>query len=189
VPLTHAILDACVLYPAPLRDFLMECAVTEFYQPHWSSSIHDEWIRNLLANRPDLDPARVARTRTLMDRAIPQALVTGYEPLIDSLTLPDPDDRHVLAAAIHAKASVIVTFNLRHFPAAALAPYGVSAQRPDLFLMQAIAGQTDTFIGMAQRHRARLTNPPKDAAAYIATLRENHLAQVADLLAQHQSQI
>jgi len=185
----RAILDACVLYPAPLRDFLMECAVTEFYQPHWSADIHAEWIRNLLANRPDLDPARLQRTRDLMNRAIPQAMVTGYEPLIDTLTLPDHGDRHVLAAAIHSTASVIVTFNLRHFPAATLAPQGISAQPPDLFLMQAIAGQTDLFIEMARLHRARLTNPPKEAAAYIATLRDNQLTQIADLLDQHQHRI
>ena len=100
--------DACVLYPAPLRDFLMHLALTELFQARWSDAIHDEWIRNVLADRPNLR-SRLQRTRTLMDKAVPDSLVTGYEPLNEKLDLPDPDDRHVLAAAIRCGAQAIVT--------------------------------------------------------------------------------
>lgn len=121
------IYDACVLYPAPLRDLLLHLALTDLFRARWSDAIHDEWIRNLLAKRPDLTPAQLARTRRLMDQAAPDCLVTGHETLIDQLRLPDPDDRHVLAAAIHCRARLIVTFNVNDFPPTALEPYGVEA--------------------------------------------------------------
>ena len=163
----------------------MECAVAGFFQPYWSYRIHDEWTGNLLVNRPDLSPERLARTRQLMNAAIPRALVTGYEPLIETLTLPDSNDRHVLAAAIHSKASVIVTFNLRDFPKAALAPYNLIAQSPDDFLFDACTPFENDFLTMVRRHRSRLTNPPKSLEAYLATLSQNHMHRVVDYLSDH----
>jgi len=117
-----AIFDACVLYPAPLRDLLMSLALTGLFRAKWTAAIHEEWIGNLLRNRDDLTRPQLERTRDLMDRAVPDALVAGYEELIDPLTLPDPDDRHVLAAAIRGRADVIVTSNLKDFPETALKP-------------------------------------------------------------------
>lgn len=111
-----AFFDANVLYPSGLRNFLMHLAVTGIFRAHWSAQVHEEWIGNLLKNRPDLTRAKLERTRHLMDNALPDALVTGYEQLIDSIELPDRNDRHVLAAAIRCGASVIVTVNLRDFP-------------------------------------------------------------------------
>src|SRR3954464_11109127 len=105
-----------VLYPAPLRGLLMQLAVADLFQARWTDEIHDEWIRNVLSDRPDIRPESQARCRELMNRHVPDCLVVGYETLIPTLVLPDPDDRHVLAAAIHAQAEVIVTFNLRDFP-------------------------------------------------------------------------
>lgn len=93
------IYDACVLYPAPLRDLLMRLATTGLFAARWTSLIHDEWTRSLLSRRPELAD-KLSRTVELMNQAVPDALVTGHEPLIEGLTLPDPDDRHVLAAAI-----------------------------------------------------------------------------------------
>ena len=94
-----AFFDANVLYPSGLRNFLMHLAVTGIFRAHWSAQVHEEWIGNLLKNRPDLTRAKLERTRHLMDNALPDALVTGYEQLIDSIELPDRNDRHVLAAA------------------------------------------------------------------------------------------
>lgn len=110
-----AVYDACVLYPAPLRDFLMWLGLSGRFRARWSERIHDEWKRNLLKNRPDVGREQLNRTSSLMDRAIPDGLVSGYEDLIEGLRLPDPDDRHVLAAAIRCSASIIVTFNVRIF--------------------------------------------------------------------------
>ena len=123
-----AVYDACVLYPAPLRDLLMHLALTDLFRAKWSDRIHDEWTSNLLKNRPDLTAEQLAWTRTRMDAHVPEALVAGFEGLIPSLVLPDLDDRHVLAVAIHGRADVIVTKNLKHFPAAALATFGIEAQ-------------------------------------------------------------
>ena len=108
--------DASVLYPAPLRDFLMWLALADLFQARWTNEIHQEWIRNVLKNRPDLTLIQLDRTKNLMNSNVRDALITGYEPLIPTLILPDINDRHVLAAAIHGRADFIVTFNLKDFP-------------------------------------------------------------------------
>jgi PIN domain len=106
-----ALLDASVLYPAPLRDLLMHLAQTTLFKARWSNLIHDEWTRNVLEDRPDLSAAQISRTRALMDAHVDGALVTDFEDLIPNLELPDLDDRHVLAAAIRCGANLIVTMN------------------------------------------------------------------------------
>src|SRR5687767_6435792 len=121
---TVAVLDASVLHPAPLRDLLLRLARAGLYQARWTRGILDECIRSILRVRPDLEPARLRRTRELMEAAIPDWEIIGYEGRIDQLDLPDPDDRHVLAAAIEARAQAIVTSNLRDFPEHALEIYG-----------------------------------------------------------------
>ncbi|MCL2468028.1 MAG: PIN domain-containing protein [Micrococcales bacterium] len=130
----RVVYDANVLYSATLRDVLIRVGMARLVQPKWTEQILDETFENLLANRPDLDPARLERTRDLMNAALRDVLVTGYEPRIADLSLPDPDDRHVLAAAIHADAELIITKNLRDFPADTLMPLGIQAQHPDMFL-------------------------------------------------------
>ena len=107
--------DANVLYPAELRNILMYLARTRMFRAKWSADVQEEWISSLLKRRPDLTREKLERTRRLMDLAVPDVLVTGYEHLIPGLVLPDEKDRHVLAAAIHCGASVIVTFNLHDF--------------------------------------------------------------------------
>jgi len=108
--------DACVLYPAPLRSFLMYLAVTDLYHARWTNDIHEEWMRNVVKDYADIPREQVERIRDLMDSYVRDCLVTSYELLIGGLTLPDPDDRHVLAAAILSGADTIVTFNLKDFP-------------------------------------------------------------------------
>lgn len=171
-----AIYDACVLYPAPLRDLLMRLALTDLYRAKWSADIHDEWMRNLLANRPDLQ-GRLERTRDLMNVALPDALVVGYQGLIPSLQLPDPDDRHVLAAAICGRADVIVTFNLNDFPAANLAPHGIEAQHPDEFIGHLIDLAPGDVAAAVREHRQSLKNPPKTVEEYLATLERQQLPE------------
>jgi hypothetical protein len=129
-----ALLDANVRYPAPVRDLLLQLAVTDIYKARWTVDIHREWIENLLENEPHRRRADLERTRDLMDKATRDALVTGDESLIPLLELPDPDDRHVLAAAIVGRCDLIVTANLKDFPATMLEPFGIDAQHPDEFL-------------------------------------------------------
>jgi predicted nucleic acid-binding protein len=111
-----AILDACVLYPAPLRDFLLRLSEVELYRARWTKEIENEWVTNLLKNRADLERKKLERTCELMRKAIADSEVTGHISLVDSLDLPDEGDRHVLAAAIVGRADVIVTFNLKDYP-------------------------------------------------------------------------
>lgn len=106
------IYDANVLYPNLLRDLLIRVAQAGLVRARWTDEILGEVFRNLTKNRPDLDPERLVRTRTLMNEAIRDVLVTGYEPLVEVLDLPDPDDRHVLAAAIKVGAQTIITNDL-----------------------------------------------------------------------------
>lgn len=96
-----ALYDACVLYPAPLRDLLMHLARTDLYRARWTAEIHAEWITAILRTRPEL-AERLNRTRALMDGSVDDCLVTGHSDLTDRLALPDPKDRDVLAAAIVA---------------------------------------------------------------------------------------
>lgn len=105
--------DACVLYPSIVRDMLIRVAIEGTVRAHWSEQILDEVFRNLKNNRGDLDPKKLERTRSLMSVALEDANVAGYESLIEGLVLPDPDDRHVLAAAIRAGVQLIVTLNLK----------------------------------------------------------------------------
>lgn len=175
------LLDACVLYPAPLRDFLMRLAITGLFAAKWTEQIHDEWTRNLLKKRPELEP-HLARTRTLMNQAVPDCLVTGHENLIDGLTLPDADDRHVLAAAIRCSAQIIVTFNLSDFPQAVLDPYGLEAMHPDVFVEHQLGLHQGLVITAAKRHRDSLKNPPKSPEDYLETLAAQGLVVTADRL-------
>jgi predicted nucleic acid-binding protein len=126
-----AFCDANVLYPAELRNLLMHLALIGLFRAKWSADVHEEWISKLLKKRPDLTRDKLERTRILMDQHAVDALVTGYEDLIPGLQLPDPDDRHVLAAAIRGHADVIVTINLRDFPSDTIGPFGIEAQHPD----------------------------------------------------------
>lgn len=162
--------DANVLYAAPVRDLLLELALSDLYRAKWTEWINDEWISHLLANRPDLTAAQLTRTRALMQAHVRDCLVEDYEALIDTLTLPDPDDRHVLAAAIKGHADVIVTFNLADFPPATLARYGMEAQHPDAFLVSLLERDRAEVCAAARRVRARLRQPPLDVVAYLAAL-------------------
>ncbi|PJF38033.1 MAG: PIN domain-containing protein, partial [Phototrophicales bacterium] len=111
-----ALLDANVLYPAPIRDILLQLAVEDVFWGRWTADIHEEWIEALLRNEPHRERVALERTRDLMNQATRDALITGYEALINCLELPDPNDRHVLAAAIVGRCDVIVTQNLQDFP-------------------------------------------------------------------------
>ena len=177
-----AIYDACVLYPAPLRDFLLQLACAGLFRARWTNAIHEEWTRNLLAQRPDLKAATLERTRHLMDRAVPDALIRGYEPLLPQLALPDPDDRHVLAASIQGRADVIVTFNLKDFPSAKLKPHGIRALHPDKFIGEWIARSPEAVCLAARLCRQRLKNPPMTAGDYIACLARQGLNSTATFL-------
>ncbi len=182
IPKVSAVLDACVLYHPSLRDLLLWLAVVEAYSPRWTEEIHAEWIRNVLAKNPSAKPAQLERTRRLMNQSVADCIVSGYEYHIPFLSLPDADDRHVLAAAIQSKTRIIVTFNLQDFPDAILGTYGVRALHPDVFLLGLYDEQPALFLHGLAEHRASLRNPPKTTTDYIQTMRAVGLKRLASRL-------
>jgi len=178
-----AFLDASALYPALLRNILMRLALRDLFRPSWSEHVQNEWTRAVLRDRPSLQPARIERTRRLMDENINDAIVRGYEHLIETITLPDADDRHVLAATIHCGASIIVTANLRDFPAAALAPFGVEACHPDAFILGLIESSPREAVAALRELRLDLRNPQLTAADLLATMNRQGLTASAEALA------
>jgi hypothetical protein len=169
------VLDACVLYPAALRDLLIQLALANLFRAKWSGAIHAEWTRSVLTNRPDLKPEQLRYTVAQMNRAVPDALTCGFEPLIPSIILPDADDRHVVAAAIHSKADGIVTFNLAHFAQADLKPYGLESIHPDDFIVAQAHLNEAAVVMAAQKVRSRLRNPPISATDYLRSLERQQL--------------
>ena len=177
--MTRAVLDACILYSAFLRDLCMRLTVRFAFQPVWSAEIHEEWMRNVLRNRPDLTRAQIENTRALMDRYGRDCLAPDYAVLIPLLTLPDPDDRHVLAAALAAGAPPIVTYNLSDFPPTALAPHGVEAQHPDVFLSGLFDADPENFLGAVRDLLHALKNPPSTLAERLDRMHQLGLVTTA----------
>lgn len=174
--------DACVLYPAPLRDLLMRLALTDLFRAKWTDEIHEEWIRNVLIVRKDLTRAQLEYTRDLMNTHVRDCLVTNYESLIPALQLPDDNDRHVLAAAIRAGADLIVTYNLRDFPESALAKWGIEAQHPDDFVTHLLDLDTSAVCTAVKNQRAALRNPALSVDDLLTVLQKQAMPQtVAEL--------
>lgn len=172
------IFDACVLYPAPIRDLLIElaglAAPLKIFRAKWAQQIHEEWVSNLLESRKDLTREKLQRTCDNMNEAVPDCLVVGYEHRIDALRLPDSGDHHVLAAAIECGARLIVTANLKDFPESYLAVYGVKALSPDQFLVALVAeyeeGGQKLIDSAARAVKARLRKPPMTWNEYLPRL-------------------
>lgn len=169
--------DACVLYPAPLRDLLVRLANTGIVRARWSKPILDECFRSILENRPDLKPDSLERTRELMTHAVPDCVVAGFDALVGGLDLPDPDDRHVLAAAIRAGAQSIVTFNLKDFPDEKLAPYNVEAKHPDEFVLDALDLAPALVATVVSDQATALRSPPRTVGELLDTLRAQGLVR------------
>lgn len=174
--------DACVLYPAALRDLLIWLALANLFHARWTEEIHNEWMRNVLKNRPDITVKQLTRTKNLMNNHVPNCLVTGYESIIPDLQLPDAKDRHVLAAAIQSSANIIVTFNLKDFPSKVLASHRIQAQHPDIFILDLLNLNSRAVCQAAARQRSSLKNPPKTVEDYLETLNQQGLTQTVAIL-------
>ena len=137
----------------------------------------DEMFRALSRNRPDIPSEKLDRLRQLIDGAVRDCLISGYEPLIEGLKLPDPADRHVLAAAIKASAQVIVTSNLKHFPAAELRQWDVEAKSPDDFVLDQVGIDGRTVAACVQQIADSRTRPPQDLEDVLSQLERNGLVE------------
>ncbi|MEZ5351970.1 MAG: PIN domain-containing protein [Bryobacteraceae bacterium] len=177
-----AFVDANVLYPSELRSFLLYLHRTGAFRVRWSDRVHEEWTEALLRRRPDISREKLLRTRSLMEGTAPDALVTGYEDRIASLHLPDPHDRHILAAAIHYEADVIVTINLRDFPPAAVEPHGIVVMHPDQFTISLWHRFSELVVDAARDHRSSLQNPPRSQLEYLKVLAVQGMVETAAIL-------
>jgi predicted nucleic acid-binding protein len=168
-----AIVDANVLYSAVLRDLFIWLAINKTYQAHWTDQIQQEWMRNLLANRTDIQQNALERTQMLMNRALPSALLEHVQEL--DLQLPDPKDVHVLAAAIKSSATHIVTNNLRHFPTASLKPHGIIALSPNDFVMHLTQINPLLVTKAVKMQHANLKHPSLNLEEFLNQLELNGL--------------
>ena len=164
------IYDACVLFPAPMRDLLIRIAAAGIVRARWTEKILDECFHAIRQQRPNLDADALARTRTLLVQAVPDCIVTEYERGIPSLHLPDANDRHVLAAAIACGASMIVTINLRDFPAETLSNYLITALHPDEFVNGLIEMHPERIASIICEQASALRRPSVTTEQLLNTL-------------------
>jgi predicted nucleic acid-binding protein len=175
------VFDANVLYGNEVRDLLIRVARSGLLRAHWTNAILDEVTRNLRVKR-DIPADRLSVLRERMNAAVPGVLVEGYEGLIDGLKLPDPDDRHVLAAAIKVGADVVVTWNLKDFPADVLALHCVEAQTPDDLVLDLIDLDEGIVRDCVHQIAAGRTRPPKTYSTILDALERAGLIESAAAL-------
>ncbi len=173
-----AVFDACILYPFHLRNILVQTATDRLVAARWTDEIHDEWVRNLASARK-IPIAKLQRLRQVMNEALPAAMVTGYEDHVAAVKLPDPDDRHVVAAGIAVGATLILTWNLRHFPARELQQFGLTRETPDDFLSGLYDEVPEALISSLARARRNLTKTNVSTSDFIDILDRQRLVQLA----------
>jgi len=176
-----AVLDACVLYSAPMRDILLCFAQQGLYLPQWSDIITDEWLRNLLKNRPDLEEERLLRTIARMNNYFDEANINDFDHHISTIQLPDLDDRHVVACAIQCEAEIIVTKNLKDFPEEELAKFNLIAQHPDNFICDLFEMNTKAATIAFNVQLEKLKNPPQTKEKLLETFKKQGLPKAAEL--------
>ena len=184
-----AFLDANVLFGANARDTLLWPAFRLVYQARFSDVIHEEWMRAVQNQRPAITRQSLLKTRDAMNQNIPHGLVEGFEPLIETLSLPDEDDRHVLAAAIHAQCDRIVTWNTSDFPLQLLAPHGIALQTPDAFLCELLLRFERDVLDCLHEQRANLNRPPLDEERFLMAIKKQRFTRFAKALEPFKDQL
>lgn len=187
-----AFLDACVLVPSTLRDVLLEIGCTDALRPLWSEQIEEEVeatvmrLRSKRGRDSQESAGYVRRLRRQMNDALPDARVSGWESAIAYVPdLPDPDDRHVVAAALVGRADVIVTFNLKDFPDEVL-PGALFAQAPDEFLLDLLGlSPSSVYRALAEvLDRTGRKGPRWDLDGLLRRLERERLNTFADAVRQ-----
>jgi hypothetical protein len=183
------VFDACILYPFHLRNIVVQIAVDRLVDARWTDEIHDEWIRNLVADVPRIPVERLRITEALMNEALPNATVTGYRAHLEAITLPDPDDRHVVAAGIAAGASNIITWNMRDFPESELKKHGLIRQTPDAFLCDLHGRAPDLILASLANARRNLSKTHVSAQDFVKILKGQGLSRLAACVEKHLSDL
>ena len=164
------VLDSCVIFPMHLRDTLFRAAEIGLYDVRWSQEILDGATRNLV-NTGRMTIQKAARFQAALKAAFPEAIAEVPDDLIQQMT-NNPDDRHVVATAVVTNAKIIVTSNLRDFPAESLTPWGIEAQHPDVFLEHLYEVAPDIMANVVLQQAEDLENPPLTVDDLLVRLRE-----------------
>ena len=180
-----AFLDANVLHPAFLRAALLWFADERLLRPVWSADVLAEWRRSIKRRHEDADDAKIDQLQSKFVDHFPDAEVTGYEPFIKGLNLPDPDDRHVLAAAVVGRCNGIITTNLKHFPMETVGVFGMDVVHPDDFVVNVIDLDENRALAALRRHRAAMTQSNPTAEEYLARFERSGLIQSHQRLQNH----
>lgn len=171
------VLDTCVLYPAHLRDTILRLAERDLYQILWSADIIEELHRNLV--EAGIASEAVDHLCAEMQGAFPDAEVSGYRSLLDSMTC-DPKDRHVLGAAVRSNAAAIVTFNLNDFPGSSVDPYEVDVIHPDSFLLDLLDLAPSIVVAELEQQAAANQREPRTLSGLLDALRRAGVPSFAD---------
>ena len=183
-----ALLDANVLFPFRKRDILLRFHHAGLFRARWTEQILDEWTLNLLEQKPHLEPS-VRSQRQAMHEHFPEALVTGYDPLITKFALPDADDRHVLAAAIRCGAQYIVTDNLADFPTEVLAQFDIEAIDADGFLSATFDFYPSEALSVLRSLREVYSNPSFTPSGFVRDLTAKGLPRLAAQIEEHRDEL
>lgn len=165
-----AFLDACVIVPLAPCDTLLRMADAGAFRPVWSQNVLDEALRALERIHPDVDPSRFHSRFRSMNEAFDDALIEGWEPLVAGIELPDPNDAHVVAAALLGKADLIVTENVKDFPDSVLAPLGLEAIRTDAFLLDQFDLSPSGACRIVTEQAAAMRQPPVEITQLLDRL-------------------
>ena len=172
------VLDANVLFPFRVRDVLLTFAQEGLFRARITDDILEEWTRSLIRLKPHLEKS-VRQQETAIRSNFDECIVSGYQPLIEGLELPDSNDRHVLAAAIRCSAQVIVTENHKDFPPEILEEYGIETLGADDML----ANTYDLFPSGGARAlrkvRSRYDDPPMRSSEFLLDLTRSGLSKLA----------
>lgn len=184
-----AFLDANVLHPGFLRGALLWFADERLLRPVWSSHVLQEWKDSILRARQDIDAAKLDQIQALLTSQFPDAEVKGYEPFIEAITLPDPNDRHVLAAAMFGRCNGIITSNLKDFPSKTVSAFSIEVVHPDQFIVNIIDLDEGRVLGACKRHRASLTKSQPSPDQYLDNFDRCGLIQARQRLQQNRELI
>jgi predicted nucleic acid-binding protein len=183
-----AVLDSNVLYSSYLRDLLLELGRERLFDPRWSKEILEEVQRALVKKFPGT-AAQQSHKMTLLNRAIPSAMIDDHLHLVDGLVGTDPKDRHVLAAAIRAQSGALLTFNLKHFPADLFETYGIELQNPDDFLLDLADLNESHFVRVVSQVISNYARPALTVTDFASVMHKSQCPKIADFVGNHEAAI
>lgn len=176
------LVDACVLHSACCRDLLIQCDIDGHFRLRWTELILAETELSILRRRPDLTSNQIRRTFKLMNQACPEGLQIYDQQRYRQLRLPDPDDNHILAAAISTQSEIILTFNLKDFPSRILNKYQIKAQHPDDWLSKFYQSNPSDLLSSLEKCRTRLRSPALNIREYKSELKKCSLSRLSSLV-------